>query len=193
MTDQYKKALALAGEGDFLELGQSLYGLKKDRPELFRRFLQEAQIGSRKAYHLVAIWEWSRKHRLPRGQLLEAKWTKLRVIRDHMAQADGGTISRDQVKEWVQAAAGGCTVHQLRTIMAGGKTEKARCVLLYFTSTQYQTYEAAILANGGRKRSKGRGLFDQEKAILRLIGNTSRTEQGNPHRGKDKKIVPEVS
>jgi phosphoglycerate dehydrogenase-like enzyme len=43
---------------------------------------------------------------------------------------------------------------------------RARCVLLYFTETQYRQYEKAALQFGATRR--GRGLVDKEAATIRM-------------------------
>lgn len=51
---------------------------------------------------------------------------------------------------------------------------KQRCVLLYFDEADYQTYEAAVVARGAKKKgAKSKALVGQEQALLKLIAETA--------------------
>ncbi len=51
---------------------------------------------------------------------------------------------------------------------------KEHVIVLHFTPEQYQTFEEAILANGGTPKRRGRGLQNKEQALVNIIQRAER-------------------
>lgn len=155
-----KRVLALASKPQdrFLDLALSLEALHGvGTPGQFRQIVTDAGLGNRKAYYLVNIAEQLRPHLRHRARLQRLGWTKCQVI--------GRSLSGANFLELVKFAESHST-QELAAYAGKQKTSQTRCVLLYFTPSEYQRYEEAVLQFGARKR--GRGLVGKEAATVRI-------------------------
>jgi hypothetical protein len=158
--------LSLASHADrrFLILAKRLRMLHDMDRSLFREVIEQARLGSRKAYYLMELADRFRGTRLPAKRLEAIGWTKAQVIAKH--------LTRHNALSLIELAEQHNT-RDLTLIMQGRSSSApapspARCVLMYFSPHQYRAFEKAILQHGAVRR--GRGLANKEKALLRLIG-----------------------
>jgi hypothetical protein len=89
----YARALDLATNDpdNFWDLGRALRRLLDRDPNLFRKFLDNTDVGSRKAYYLIEINRAFEPLQVPRARLLKLGWTKLQLI--------AAKVNQDTVEE----------------------------------------------------------------------------------------------
>jgi hypothetical protein len=153
------RQLAAEQEDKFLDLGAQLIRLgAMASGAKFKAIVSWEGLGSRKAYYLINIVEKLRPHMRYRVRLQRLGWTKCQML---AAQLPGANFLA--LLEFAEAH----TAKELETyIRRETPSGRTRCVLLYFTETQYRQYEKAALQFGARKR--GRGLVDKEAATIRM-------------------------
>ena len=167
-TELYARAKDLAKDFDdnFLELGKTLAQLTSDS---FRKMYQSTNLGRRKAYYLVEIWDKFHGLPVPKAKLKEVGWTKLTLLAKH--------VTKENAAELLDVALG-LSNKQLGAYLAGKKVEdNARCVLMYFSPKQYAVLEKTILANGGEKN--GRGLTNKEEALIKALRKTAKAAEAD--------------
>lgn len=169
---QVKKRIGLLSaqqEDTFLELGAQLIKLSAVASgAMFKDMVSREGLGSRKAYYLINIAEKLRPHMRYRARLQRLGWTKCQML---AAQQPGANFLK--LLEYAEAH----TAKDLETfIRQETPSGRARCVLLYFTESQYRQYEKAALRFGARRR--GRGLVDKEAATIRMSRAALRTRAG---------------
>jgi hypothetical protein len=155
------KALALSARShdSFYALADHLAQLQRHDPDLWRRFLTESDMGRRKAYYLVKVWQQFVGLNLPSKRLEQIGWTKLQII--------GRYINGRNAKRLLKLAEQ-CTAAELEARVRGVEAaQKKRCVMMYFTPEQYQQFEKALLLHGATR--SGRGLRDKEEATISLV------------------------
>lgn len=150
-------------DSSFIELGALLRHVQEEDPELFQHVLKIQGLGRRKAYYLIKIDRAFEPLDLDVSTLSAIGWTKLGSIAQHVCQ--------ENVHALISLAATH-TDHQLKALMKGKKPVKnPRVVLLYFTQRQYAIVANALISHGAKQ--SGKGLINQEKALLQLIGKKS--------------------
>jgi hypothetical protein len=163
-------ALALRPADRFLDLGDALKGLKDNSREDYRRVVEKAGLGTRKAYYLVSLAKQfhctpgkrARPHQTRdiRARLHQIGWTKAQVISRHLSGTNILKLlkyaeNKKNNTKALEAYAGGLNANK-----------RTKCVLLYFTPNQYSYYEKAVLKLRARKKKRGRGLVGKEKATI---------------------------
>jgi hypothetical protein len=156
-------ALASRRTDNFWDLGNALLMLR-DSPRFtgdFRRTVKKAGLNLRQAYYLCQIVDQLRPFARYKERFEAIGWTKTQVI------ARG--LNEQNLKERLELAeAKGNSTRKLQSLMKGKKPpDKTRCVQLYFTEEEYETFEKAVVMNGGSP--VGRGLIDKEVAVMALI------------------------
>lgn len=157
----YSRAKELSKDFDdsFLDLGKALSQLKKQSRDMFRKLYQSTNLGRRKAYYLVEVYEAFRGLPVSRAKLKQVGWTKLQQL--------GSYVDKDNVVEMLDMAIE-MSSKQLAAHLKGEKfADNARCVLMYFSPKQYEVLEQTVLAHGGMK--KGRGLENKEDALITAL------------------------
>jgi hypothetical protein len=80
--------------------------------------------------------------------------------------------SEPEEVEEALALAETATAKELPALLKGApRKAKARTVQLRLTPTQYEQFEAVLLANGARRPKKGRGLSGKERALMKALGH----------------------
>jgi hypothetical protein len=156
-----RKAVALASRPDdnLVELARRLADLYDEDPLLVRRFVEQSRMGLRKAYCLAELGRHLAGLELPEERLKAVGWTKAHVIAKH--------LKPDNVERLLSLAEGH-SVKKLMTLVRGARSQqKLRCVLLYFTPSQYRWFERALLRHGAMR--SGRGLANKEAAVLKIF------------------------
>ena len=89
-------------------------------------------------------------------------WTKLGMIAKQVTQ--------DNVDEFLDLAEQN-NVKELERKMRGEEPlgDDSHCVLMYFSTEQYEELEEALLHYGARKAERGSGLVEKENALLKII------------------------
>lgn len=151
----------------FLGLGRSLAILREISPTKFRRVSKLAGLGSRKAYYLVELTgrlkEYSRHH----ARLARLGWTKCQLI--------GPYLTSKNVLDIIEFAEQS-SVKQLDQYLRSGRTTgKRRCVIMYFSATDYRKVKDALMDFGAKER--GRGLEGKEAAMMKAIDAASRSRR----------------
>lgn len=151
------RALAPKAQDQFIDLALSLAALYEVAAGQFKQIVKDAGLGSRKAYYLVNIAKQLRPHLRHRARLQHLGWTKCQIV--------GRSLPGRDFLELLKFAENHST-QELAAYARKQKTSSTRCVLLYFTPSEYRHYEEAVLQFGARKR--GRGLAEKEAATIRL-------------------------
>ena len=157
----YSRAKELSKDFDdsFLDLGKALSQLKKQSRDMFRKLYQSTNLGRRKAYYLVEVYEAFRGIPVSRAKLKEVGWSKLQLIGKH--------VTKDNAQELLDLAKE-MSLKQLDGYLRGEKLDdNARCVLMYLSPKQYEVLEEVLLAHGGTK--SGRGIVDKEDALITAL------------------------
>ena len=146
--DLFDKALHQAGgvnENNFLELGRSLRQLQDRDPELFKKIVSKTDVGRRKAYYLVEVSRTFDPLPVPRSRLKKISWTKLQLIGKHV---------KPENLEGLLTLAQKNNAKELQRHLRGQKTlgDNAHCVLMYFSSEDYELVEQMLLKHGGVRR-----------------------------------------
>jgi hypothetical protein len=156
-------SLASRRKDSFWELGNTLLMLRDSSRFTgdFRRTVNKAGLNLRQAYYLCEIVDQLRPFARYKERFERIGWTRTQVI------ARG--LNRQNLKERLELAeTKGNTTRKLQSLMKGKKPpDKTRCVQLYFTEDEYETFEKAVVMNGGA--TVGRGLTDKEVAVMALI------------------------
>jgi hypothetical protein len=162
---QLKKRIHLRAsrsEAEFLDLATDLSAFHKmaSGPQ-FKETISSAGIKRRKAYYLIEIAEQLRPHMRSSTRLQRLGWTKCQVIGKQLSNFDfielleyAETHTAKQLEQYIQDR---------------NSKPRTRCVLLYFTGSQYRDFERAALQFGAMKR--GRGLAKKEAATIRMCRN----------------------
>jgi len=160
ITPKQKAELIASFIGDnFIEAARYLREVQDEAPELFATVVKHTGIGMRKAYYLAEIDRRFRKLGVDRNRLRKIGWTKVQIIGRH--------INKTNLEELLSLAEKH-TAYELNALMRGEQSHPdTRCVVLYFTPEQYETFEKAVLANGGVK--SGRGLLGKEEALAKAL------------------------
>ena len=160
IVDLKRTAVALARERDkHLELADCLRRLQeRDKSEL-RALFGRPGLGKRKIYCLLEISRGIARENLSKSRLRRIGWTKTWIANQHLTR-----YPADELLDLAE----NCTVSELKTrLQGGGQQVKSRCVLLYFSPSEYKEFEKAVLRNGGVR--SGRGLLNKERAVLSLV------------------------
>jgi hypothetical protein len=159
----------------FMELAYALRALKKRSREEFRRVVKKAGLGTRKSYYLLNLADQfhstpgirARPHQTPdiRARLHQIGWTKAQVISRH----------RTNILKLLEYAEGH-TTKELEAYAGGMEADPGtRCVLLYFTDSEYRLFEKALIKF--RAKKSGRGLVGKEKATIKMAREAILTDQ----------------
>ena len=166
--DLYDKALNLSKDFDdnFLDLAKTLRQLLDRDPEMFRDVWTKTNLGRRKAYYLVEVSRTFDSLPVSRARLKKIGWTKLQIIGKH--------ATKENVSELLDLAEKH-TTKELEALMKGEKPiDNAHCVLMYFSTKQYEVLEKALLQNGGER--SGRGILKKEEALVAALKKLEKTE-----------------
>jgi hypothetical protein len=153
----------LSGNVDetFLELGRALRELHEREPQQFSDIVTKSGLGRRKAYYLVDISRAFDPLEVSRAKLKEVGWTKLAMIAKRVTQENFEKLlnlaERNNVKELDRLARGYKPLGD------------SHCVMMYFSPTQYEVLEQALVRHGAKKARGGRGLADKEDALLKIV------------------------
>jgi hypothetical protein len=164
-------ALAKRPDANFLQLARGLAEVRHQLPERFSDLIKQSGLNSRRAYYLIEMAEHlsrleAQGVRLDEERLQRIGWSKLRVIARHLTPRNVG-----QWLEWAERE----TIRELVARVHGEKpAAKEHVIVLHFTPEQYQAFEEAILANGGMRNRKGRGLQNKEQALVNIIQRAER-------------------
>ena len=113
----------------------------------------------RKAYYLAEIDRRFRKLGVDRTRLRKIGWTKVQMIGRHVNNTNLDNLLLLAEKH---------AAYELNALLRGEQPHpETRCAVLYFTPEQYETFEKAVLANGGVK--SGRGLLGKEEALIKAL------------------------
>lgn len=160
LSPKQKAELIASFIGDnFIEAARYLREVQDEKPELFATVVKYTGIGMRKAYYLAEIDRRFRKLGVDRTRLRKIGWTKVQMIGRHINMTN---------LEDLLSLAENHTAYELNALLRGEQPHsETRCVVLYFTPEQYETFEQAVLANGGVK--SGRGLLGKEEALVKAL------------------------
>jgi hypothetical protein len=169
----FQDALALAKRPDanFLQLARSFARVRSSLPERYSDLIKQSGLNSRRANYLIEIAEHlsrleAQGVRFDEDRLQRVGWSKLRVIARHLTPRN--------TSKWLERAERE-TIRELVARVNGEKpAAKEHVIVLHFTPEQYQTFEEAILANGGTLKRRGRGLQNKEQALVNIIQRAER-------------------
>jgi hypothetical protein len=149
---------ASSSKPSFLDLARALHMLHELDVGEFNQIIQRVNLGPRKAYYLLQIAQCYRSLVRYRSRLQAIGWTKLTILCEHITPQNAARLIKLAEENTVQG---------LRSQMSNVQPPKTRCVLLYFNRSEYQSFETAVLRNGGSRR--GRGLVGKERAIIKAL------------------------
>jgi hypothetical protein len=164
-----KEAVDLASpvrrKREWLKLSQVLASLHEHRDQKgkaeFRGLIEDGILGQRTAYYLLQVGQLIRGSKLSRADAERIGWTKLQIIGPWINVRDRGARHN--------------SVHEVKRRIAKKGRKKPHCVLLYFTTTQYDRFRAAMRRHGAEKARggrRGRGLVGKEEVILKVLEQT---------------------
>lgn len=170
-SDLKKKIIKLvaAPERNPADLARALRKLHDIDSAAWATFLEERGIKRRRAYYLVKIDKQLSALGIRKSIIDKLGWTRLAIITPCLdVRNKSELLVRAEASSTAQLRA------MVRRWKAGGKKKVAatskplRCVLLYFTTEQYEEFEDAIRSNGG-ERAGNDGLANKEAAIVEII------------------------
>ena len=146
-------------DDDFLAAAQLLRKIQDETPDAFAAVAKSAGVGLRKAYALVQIDRCFATLNVDRKLLRGIGWSKLQILCRH--------ITIDNHQELLSLAQNVCA-HELSVILRDATYSVGKhCVVLYFSSKQYDVFQHAVLAHGGKKSA--RGLTNKEAALVQSL------------------------
>jgi hypothetical protein len=168
----YAKALELATNDpdNFWDLGRALRRLLDRNPDLFQKFLDNTDVGSRKAYYLIEINRAFEPLQVSRTRLLKLGWTKLQLI--------ASEVNQDHVEEWLDVAESLSTKQLERKIKGKTPIKNPACVLMYFNPKDYKELAEALKRYGATATE--RSIRNREEALMRMVRRLKDLEKGNP-------------
>jgi hypothetical protein len=155
--------LAKGGTKNFFDLARSLATLHEMNPGLLKTVEDSSTLSRRTLYYLVDVGRVLRRYQIDKTQAERIGWTKLQILARYLEKNDvpaeelAGLLTKTEKR-----------VHELPLILAG-KARKARprTVLLRLSPSDYKIFAEALVKHGAIK--KGRGLLNQEKALMKLV------------------------
>jgi hypothetical protein len=144
---------------NFLDMARVLRDMLDNDPEKFAKIRDTSPIGRRKIYYLIEIDKAFRKLPLSKSRVEKIGWTKAHILAKH--------INATNAKKMLEMAEQN-TVHDMKTLLAGGKVANHHVVLHYFKPKEFEAYKKALLANGATLNRQG-GLSNKEQALINLI------------------------
>jgi hypothetical protein len=143
-----------------IELAEAIWKAEKQEPGSLREIATKTGTSLRKVYYLHDIWARFAHSGTNRSVLAQVGWTKLAIVARHL------TIPGNETR-FLEVALR-ATAKELPAILKGGSrvVPKARTVQLRFTTTQYKV---VLLRAGAKPAKHGRGLINQELAIMRIV------------------------
>jgi hypothetical protein len=147
----------------WFELSRELERLHRRDSTKFKDIIREGTLGYRTAYYLRDVGHLIRFAKLSKSEAERIGWTKLQIIGpwiDGRNSAELLGVARDN------------SVHEVKRRIAKKGRKKPHCVLLYFTTTQYDQFRAAMRRHGAEKARggrSGRGLVGKEEVILQVL------------------------
>lgn len=155
----------------FLELAEALHNFRKTfiteggrqignvtlgPGDRFLKAIAKAGLSRRRVFYLLSINQVFGNPRAAakKARLKAIGWSKLALAASYADKRSPGELLNLADE------------HSLRSLKAtfSGKAKAKHCVILNFTDRQYQAFERAVLANGGRRH--GGGLTNKENALI---------------------------
>jgi hypothetical protein len=172
----YAKASDLATDDpdNFWDLGRALRRLLDRDPDLFQKFLDNTDVGSRKAYYLIEINRAFEPLQVPRARLLKLGWTKLQLI--------AAKVNQDSVEAWLERAESLSTKQLERRMKGKTPIKNAACVLMYFSPKDYKELAEALKRYGATPTE--RGIQNREEALMTMVRRLKDLEKGSPPAAK---------
>ena len=161
IDDLYDKVVELAPEVEekFLELGALLGRLMDADRDLYKKAVEKGDLGTRKAYYLIAIAKAFKNLKISKPRLRTIGWTRLQVI---------ARVVNESNAEDLVALAEQHKVKDLEAIIKGEEPQPdSRVVIMYFTPDQYDLLEGVLVQNGASRH--GRGLVGKESALIKAL------------------------
>jgi hypothetical protein len=141
-----------------VQLASALRRLHEHNEELYGKVVQEAEIGGRKAYYLLAIDRHFSDLGIPESRLQQIGWTKLALIGPHLSATNKESLPRLGRKAHGQGT---------RTADAGRGARSERKLRAAVPQIHYARFAKLLRKNGAVK--SGRGLFNKEKALMKIV------------------------
>jgi hypothetical protein len=146
-------------DDDFLAAAQLLREIQDETPDAFVTAAKIAGVGRRKAYALVQINRCFAALNVEPTLLRRIGWSKLQTLCQH--------ITVDNHQQLLSLAQSVCA-HELSAILRDPTYSAGKhCVVLYLSSKQYDVFQHAVLAHGGKKSP--RGLTYKEMALVQAL------------------------
>jgi hypothetical protein len=160
----YETALRIAKSPRLapIELAEAIWKAEKQEPGSLKKLVNDTGISLRKGYYLLEIWDKFAHLGVKSSLLADVGWTKLAIVAKHL---------KPGVELEYLELAHGATAKELPAILEGGSRvlPKARTVQLRLTPTQYRAFQSVLLRAGAKPAKHGRGLINQERAIMRIV------------------------
>jgi len=158
----YNDALALSTEADInvLKLGGVLLKILEHDPYLLEKLIDEAGLGTRKAYFVISIAASFHGFEVEPKRLSKLGWGKLSIIAPH--------VHKDNAEELIELAEG-ATMPRLRVLMSRIYPPKNSVFMLMGFSRQDFEVVANALVKFGAVRNRRLGILNKEEALLNLI------------------------
>jgi hypothetical protein len=145
----------------FWRIARYFAELQEHTPEQLPVVAKLVGIGRRKAYYYARIYRVFSSLGVDEDRLDLIGWTKLTVLANHITKSNC---------EQLLSLAESCTARELTILMQDGvPVDGTRVVLLYLEPVDYELFEKAVLAFGGKK--VGRGLVDKEEALTKALAS----------------------
>lgn len=157
----YSDFAAELKRGGFLRAAKFFRDLQDHAPSEFGPVANLVGVGKRKAYYLAQVHRVFSELGVDKKRLEALGWTKLKVLVHRIDESNC-----DQLLELAET----CTARQLRFFVRDKlPVSGEKCVVLYFTPSQYAVFEGAVLDHGGEKA--GKGLLRKEAALIKALAS----------------------
>jgi len=161
----YKKAEQLASRQNStpIELAEALWHAEQREPGSVAEIVRGTDLGRRKAFYLLKVWERFAEQDISKEDLVKAGWTKLAVIAKH---PDEGLD-----KKWVDLAPEVTVIELEAAIVQKRHREKPKpsSILLRLSPAQYKVFSAVLTKFGAKPPKRGKGLTLKEQALTRAL------------------------
>jgi len=157
----YPDFAAQLKRGSFLKAAKFFRSLQDHAPSEFGPVARLVGVGKRKAYYLAQVDRVFSTLGVEDLRLEALGWTKLKVLADHIDQSNCA-----QLLELAETS----TARQLKFFVSDKlPVQGEKCVVLYFSPSQYAVFEQVVLDFGGEKA--GKALLKKEVALIKALAS----------------------
>lgn len=162
-----RKVLLLANRPsrNFYDLALSLSTLHEIKSASLEAVKHGSDLKRRTLYYLVNVGQFLRRYHVGKAKAEQIGWTKLQILARYLG--DERHVSTDTLSALLDLVADTKTRDLPLALKGTLPSRPKRTILIRLTANDYKLVAQALLKHGAVR--KGRGLINQEKALMGLV------------------------